>query len=353
MTNSEYLVTSTLPFRFERPPSRQPWRGLITSALGWIICFYGRWGLIRVALLSIYVFVTWPILRLTELLPADSLADLACPIIAVFIFALPSVVVPLFGLELLERGRRMREKDAISVLAKDHRAPVIYLRSFEDEDLIDPKMPSLFDFLRSLFLPKRYEPTLIKTLRRLGPVICIGKPGETYPEIGAARLYVSDSDWQVAVRYFLTQAAAVVVTVGRTEALWWEIHTVLSTLPLERILFFFPYSDKPRFRRSLLRKYLAFLLPAILTKKILGRMELDRQERYKIFRERAPSLLPMDLPHDIGAALFIDFSQDGAPRLLQTKRAIYAAIMWRFSKASWTQANLRRTLQPFFKKLEE
>jgi hypothetical protein len=154
------------------------------------------------------------------------------------------------------------------------------------------------------------------------------------------------------VKYFLAHSAVVVFTVGRTESLWWEINTALSMVPLERLLFFFPHAEKREFRQSLLRKYWAFLGLGLVTRKMQSRMEADRQARYQLFHDRTQSVLGIDLPATLGTSLFIDFSKNGFPRVLQTQRPVDKAIIWSFSKISWTQVNLSRTLRPFFKKFQ-
>jgi len=328
---------------------------LVITTWGWIVSWYGFWGLIAVSGIGASTIMLWPIMSIVE--PHGFPESIAIPLSVLFLIALPSIVAPLFGPELIERGRKMRARDAVDALTSDRRAPVLYLRSFEDEDLPDPTLPSLFSIsifgFRPHFVRHRYEASLTRTLRQLGPVICLGKPGEVYPEIGAARVYVSDENWQDAVKYFLARSAAVVFTVGRTEALWWEINAALSMVPPERLLFFFPYAEKAQRRQSLLRKYWTFLGLGLVTRKMLSRMEIERQTRYALFRDRTQSALGIDLPATLGRSLFIDFSKNASPRVLQTKRPVDKVIIWSFSKISWTQVDLSGTLRPFFQKLQQ
>ena len=223
--------------------------------------------------------------------------------------------------------------------------------------LLDPTLASMFSIyifrFRPPFVRNRYESGLTSTLRQLGPVICIGKPGEIYPEIGAARIYVSDAHWKDAVEYFFKHAAAVIFTVGRTESLWWEINTALSVVSLDRLLFFFPFAEKVGTRGSLFRRYWAFIGLGLTTRKMLDRMETERRARYELFRKSIQSFLPKSLPDTLGKSLFIDFSGDGTARLLQTKRPIDKAIVWSFSNVSWTQVSFRRTLKSFFEKFHQ
>jgi hypothetical protein len=72
---------------------------------------------------------------------------------------------------------------------------------------------------------QRYEENLSRALKQLGTVITVGRPGDPLGFAGAARFYVSQDNWQDAIRYLMTHTAAVVIVVGRTEGLWWEIGT--------------------------------------------------------------------------------------------------------------------------------
>ena len=248
----------------------------------------------------------------------------------------------------------MRTLDAAHALRMDRRSPVLYLRSFQDDSLPDPTLPSMswipYRFPRPSFVKHPYERSVTRVLQRLGPTICLGRPGERYPEVGAARLYVSHSDWRQAVAYLMAHAAAVVLTVGRTESLWWEIDTALTTVPRERLLFFFPYCEGVDLRRSIARKYWAFLGLGQVTGTMLGRMDKERQDRYATFREKMHSHFRGGLPPKLGTSLFMHFADDGSPKLLETWRPTDKALMWRFSRISWTQVNLDRTLRPFLKK---
>jgi len=65
----------------------------------------------------------------------------------------------------------------------------------------------------------------------------VGKPGDSLGFAGASRFYVSEENWQRAIRYLMTHTAAVVIIMGRTEGLWWEIETALAFAPRDRLLF--------------------------------------------------------------------------------------------------------------------
>ena len=66
-------------------------------------------------------------------------------------------VVFLVGVRFIDRGRRMRAIPAVDLLRKDTRAPVLFLRSFEDDDLSHPAQRLVP--MRDMF-QRRYEESL-------------------------------------------------------------------------------------------------------------------------------------------------------------------------------------------------
>ena len=91
----------------------------------------------------------------------------------------------------------------------------------------------VFDYMM-MFSP---EQELEEVLNRVGPVIAIGKPGEPLPELGAARLYVSDADWKAKVTDMIARSRLVVIRTGSTPNLQWEIEQTMARVPRRQILF--------------------------------------------------------------------------------------------------------------------
>jgi TM2 domain-containing membrane protein YozV len=145
------------------------------------------------------------------------------------------------GFQLLRSGWKYDVVSAEQLLARDPRPPVVYLRSFEaDSELVlrpaefwNKIVTVCFDYMVT-FSP---EQELAEILNRVGPVIAIGKPGEPLPELGAARLYVSDADWKAKVTDMLARARLVIIRTGSTPNLQWEIEQTMARVPRRRILF--------------------------------------------------------------------------------------------------------------------
>jgi hypothetical protein len=121
------------------------------------------------------------------------------------------------GVSMVRRGRRLRAPDALNKLRKDKRPPALYLRSFGDDQLSDPSARPYQLAIDS------YEDRATRALNRIGPPIAIGKPGEETLHPGAARIYVQDNDWQQAVMYFMRCSAVVVLVVGKSPGIRWEM----------------------------------------------------------------------------------------------------------------------------------
>jgi len=90
----------------------------------------------------------------------------------------------------------------------------------------------------------RYEELVAKLLTPIGPVIAIGRPGEFLPELGAARTYTTDDDWQSWVLTRHKECSMVLLQAGRSAGLLWEVERVFHRDTFKPTLFCFP-PDKP------------------------------------------------------------------------------------------------------------
>lgn len=305
-TRNRQGVLEQSTFSLREPPPRHPLRGLLVSAAGTVMVMAGFYGLGRIA---------------------DR------------------------GLKLRERGRRMRAVDGRALLrARPNDPIVLLLRSFHEEEMREARPLSLF--------MRRYEQSLSRTLGKYGPVITIGRPGEELGFLGAGRLYVSDPHWRDAVRHFMRSAGAVVIIVGATEGLWWEITEVLEIVARERVLFIFPYAYAPQRFGSRSEFFTAWNL----SRELRDAVNRERGERYQKFRERMTGLITEDLPRELGKAICLDFGRDGRVRLLEPRYP--SAVRYFFGPFTGTNFmvdlayrqysfDMSRTVWPFVEKLYE
>lgn len=102
---------------------------------------------------------------------------------------------------------------------------VIYLRSFEDDDVA-----------AALRGERTEEEHLVRVLGSFGPVITIGKPGELLPFAGAQRQYVDDAHWQQRVIELVADARLIVVRTGLSPGLLWELRTTIERTQPDQLL---------------------------------------------------------------------------------------------------------------------
>jgi hypothetical protein len=120
--------------------------------------------------------------------------------------------------------------------------PIVYLRSFKD-DSISSGFSGVSIKAINTYRPKAFvtgEEKLIKKLSSMGRVVAIGKPREQLPELGAERVYVRDDEWQRVVAGWMDRARLVVLRIGGTEGLWWEVQEAIRRVKPERLLFLVP-----------------------------------------------------------------------------------------------------------------
>jgi hypothetical protein len=193
------------------------------------------------------------------------------------------------------------------ILRPGSRPPILYLRSFELDARLSDHRLTLRDLLFLQAAPTAEE-ILAKELRRCGPVIALGRPGERLPELGAARFYVVDERWRDKVAEVARVSQLVVAATGTTQSLAWELSYLIANLPPERLVL--------------------WAHPHLLRLKAA-----DREAEWRRFLAALGSLFPKPLPERLGAARFIHFDSAFNPVLVvpegrwwQLRRACRAVL---------------------------
>jgi hypothetical protein len=140
---------------------------------------------------------------------------------------------------LLLRGRRLVARHAADAMGRDSRPPVLLLRSFTD-DAMELERPHSTMFGSTVVT---FEEVLEEVCSWYGPVIAIGRPGETLPPLGAARLWVDHGSWQQKVATLLGDCGAVVMIMGAIkgkDGLAWEVETVCKLGLLGKLILVMP-----------------------------------------------------------------------------------------------------------------
>lgn len=214
--------------------------------------------------------------------------------------------------KLCSGGRR-------ACLADNDQRPVVYLRSFSDDGRGFPGARWL--------LGRQYEAALCKALRPLGPVVSLPNPIQPSLPRGSVKTdLMSENDWQNAVRTLLADAALVVINIGATAGLSWEVRLALRQLPPERILLFVP----PRYRR-----------PPLVP--LFGRRSGARR-RYESFANEFEEYFPQPLPSWAEVprdSLFLAFDDHW------NLNPVPGVRRWWRSSGEYARYNVAKSLKPF------
>ncbi|MFC5835414.1 septum formation family protein [Nonomuraea insulae] len=153
------------------------------------------------------------------------------------------VVVSLIGLQAYTLGRRHAALRAVDQRERDARPWLLYLRSFRDDKLrVYTHMSPRHSLLERLlaFRRERFELMLTWHLWRFGPVVAVGRPGERLAQLGAAREYLPAGTWQAEIEDRILNASAIVVVLGRTEGLAWELRTIERLAAADKMMIVVP-----------------------------------------------------------------------------------------------------------------
>jgi hypothetical protein len=115
-------------------------------------------------------------------------------------------------------------------IISDSKPDVLYLRGFGT----DPPFSATAMGFTSGWLTD--EEQLGEVLQPFGDLVAIGKPGETLPTPGAARLYASDAEWKKVVTDQMQTARLVVIRAGTSEGLLWELKQAVQIMNPKKLL---------------------------------------------------------------------------------------------------------------------
>jgi hypothetical protein len=150
------------------------------------------------------------------------------------------------GFAMLVMARQFFRPDFDQIMETDQRAPVLYLRSFADDVQLQER-----NFLKTIgqLLDFSLESRLAEHFFQFGPFIAIGAPSdprnglEGKTHMGAARVQLSDEEWQAAVIRWMDESAAIVCMAGWSSWVEWEMRTILARGHTHKLLLVFPESN--------------------------------------------------------------------------------------------------------------
>ena len=145
-------------------------------------------------------------------------------------------------------ARRLALETATEAVAGDGRAPVLFLRSFEKEQvpLEGARVPW---FLRGFDPGSEHgtlEEMIVLNLTYVGPVVAVADPSRAETPVGAARWHLPNDEWQRFVEQQIRGAGLIVIGLAGTAGLRWEIDTVRqSPGALDKTIFVCPPAAGP------------------------------------------------------------------------------------------------------------
>lgn len=204
--------------------------------------------------------------------------------------------------------------DADTLLRVDRRRPIIYLRPFDREArraTMAGKMSAHLERLRNQVVfshaHRTFRELCVEQFRRaihgshrsvmdqqvelgvvfnrIAPYVAIGRPTETFrnTDLHAAKKFVPDDQWQRVVLDWLSRCAAVILEVGSSHGIKWEVEQVL---------------------RLVLPTMVLLVLPG-------------RQEDYAIFLRNIGHLFPKPLPEIAPPSRLLTFDTAWQPLYLE------------------------------------
>ncbi len=192
--------------------------------------------------LAIVVYITGSLISAFVPLPVPV-------VVAQIIWLIVVVTIYFWSARMFLRGKRHEVPSAEEVMALDPRPPVIYMRSFKDDPAAAQIMAGAQIGWAFIFgALDTEEEMLAKVLHNFGPMISIGKPGEELPELGAARMYVSEAEWHAKVEHLMKGASLVVLRLGQTEGFWWELEQSIRQINPHELIVLVPYIRNPQAR---------------------------------------------------------------------------------------------------------
>lgn len=169
-------------------------------------------------------------------------------IVAALVFGFGGLALGLYGARLFVLGKRRTAPTAEEKLAKDNRPPVLYLRAFTDDDTTAAQYAGAAYPLPVALNSE--EEQLARVFDRVGPMVGLGRPGSPLPNMGAAREWVSDEEWQRRVIEWMGRSRLVLLRLAETDGVWWEIAKSREIIRPEQLVLLVPFgaSDYNRLR---------------------------------------------------------------------------------------------------------
>jgi hypothetical protein len=181
-------------------------------------------------------------------------------LLAVIFFARPFFTNQIW--QAIRRFKLENAETAATVYEFDKRPRILLLRSFYDDSVEVPHERSFSEAIFGLKLSKvRLEEAIVEVAYRYGPVGALQDPNAHLKPLGAARDLATNQDWQGHIHNALHDASIVMMVLGLTPGLRWELSRIRELSFLNKTIFIFPPTD--RTDTGVIRETVQELLPSV------------------------------------------------------------------------------------------
>lgn len=139
-----------------------------------------------------------------------------------------------FAFYLLIQSRKFLQLNVESLLSVDKRKPILFLRSFDDDE------KEVYEKSKKSFLDFSLESRLATHFAHTGPFITVGSPRDELPLPGAARALLTDDNWQTQIERWIREASLILLYAGKTHWLNWELKKVIDVGQVRNLLMMTP-----------------------------------------------------------------------------------------------------------------
>jgi hypothetical protein len=149
------------------------------------------------------------------------------------------------GFMFLIRARHNLQPDFQTVVSDDPRPPILFLRSFADDKNVTEgsHAENIFNnlgFIGYGFFDFSLESRLAAHFSEFGPFIAVGQPKDKSPHLGAIRAHLSEDEWRASVLRWFAASRLVLMLLGTTKWVSWELQTLIDLGHARKTLLIFP-----------------------------------------------------------------------------------------------------------------
>jgi len=157
-------------------------------------------------------------------------------------WAVVGAVVILFGHLLFHAGKRLSAREMWRPRARAGAdRPILFLRGFDDDQCRYRRRPwqLLARWLDLWSFRQNLDEAMVDELAQFGPVVALGRPGDTRTPFGAQRHYSADADWQQTLADAARSAQAIVLVASDSPGVQWEYALLKNEAMLDKVLLMF------------------------------------------------------------------------------------------------------------------